>query len=370
MDIGRRIKTAREAIGYTLEKASQQSGIGKSSLSEFENSKREPKFSQLAKLAEVYRKSIDFFLSDQLLPPEIPLWREPPSTEEEKKQTEARFFQLCQQYHRLEVLTDELQREKKLPEPDVKRIEEFDYWQAESFARKANKEFPLGDIPTASLKQILEESYYVKILYLDFVGSSISTVSEVFGPAILLNKTNKQWRRSYDLAHELFHILTWRIFRSGDKTSYTADEEEEKLANAFASRLLMPQEPLVQKVRNRANPEGGITFDQLEDIAREYDVSLIALIYRLSSIFKFKKEDTQKYREAAERWLQFRNPRKSKEPETLPERYCDLAIRALREGKLSLMQFAKYMDIGYKKAQEYLMEDEDFKDAKVTIPIT
>ena len=40
MNIGERLKIARNAIGYTLEKASQESGIGQSSLSEFENDKR------------------------------------------------------------------------------------------------------------------------------------------------------------------------------------------------------------------------------------------------------------------------------------------------------------------------------------------
>ena len=62
-------------------------------------------------------------------------------------------------------------------------------------------------------------------------------------------------------------------------------------------------------------------------------------------------------------------PRESEKPETLPARYCDLAQRALRDGRLSLIQFAKYMGISYKKAQEYLMDDEDFADEKFTIPV-
>ena len=37
MDIGSRLKTARKAIGYTIEKASTISEIGQSSISEFEN---------------------------------------------------------------------------------------------------------------------------------------------------------------------------------------------------------------------------------------------------------------------------------------------------------------------------------------------
>jgi len=57
MQIGQRLRLARQAVGYTIQKASREAGIGESSISEFENSKREPKFSQLAKLAEAYKKN-------------------------------------------------------------------------------------------------------------------------------------------------------------------------------------------------------------------------------------------------------------------------------------------------------------------------
>ena len=84
MDIGQRLKIAREAIGYTLKKASQESEIGESSISEFENSKREPKFSQLSRLAEVYRKTIDIFLSDEPIIEDTVLWRDNPDSTESR----------------------------------------------------------------------------------------------------------------------------------------------------------------------------------------------------------------------------------------------------------------------------------------------
>ena len=55
MNIGQRLKNARETIGYTQKKVSELTGVGESSISEFENNEREPKFSQLSKLAEVYK---------------------------------------------------------------------------------------------------------------------------------------------------------------------------------------------------------------------------------------------------------------------------------------------------------------------------
>ena len=363
MNIGRRLKIAREAIGYTQTKAAEESGIGESSISEFENSKREPKFSQLSRLAEVYKKKIEFFFVDKPIIEKVMLWRDKPNAEEEKKKTEEEFYQLCQQYRDLEILVDEV-KQPKLLVPDITEPEKFDYDQAELFAKEVQKKFRLGDVPIASLKQILEEIYYVKIFYLNFPGSAISTVSQEFGPAILLNARNKQWRRSYDLAHELFHIFTWDIFRARSKIK---SDYEDKFANAFASRLLMPEESIKDRVKESLNSEGQISLGQLDDMAREFDVSLAALIYRIASIYKFKKEDTEKYINSAERYLTFLKPRPSYQPAKLPERYCDLALRALRERKLSLMQFAKYMDISYRKAQEYLTEEEGFTDETISI---
>ena len=365
MDIGRRLKNARDAIGYTLEKAEKESGIGASSLSEFENGKREPKFSQINVLAEVYKRSIDFFLTDKLPVEPVMLWRDGPGSQEEKKETEAEFRRLCQQYHKLELCTAEM-RKAMLPQPDVTNADQFSWPQAELFARKVQKELCLGDIPSASLKKILEERYYVKIFHLEFSGSAISTVSEEFGPAVLLNSRNVAWRRNYDLAHELFHLLTWGIFRAKSKEP---SENEDKLADSFASKLLMPDESLKQRIASMANEQGEARLEQLDDLAREFGVSPDATVYRVANLYRIRKEDTEKFLAAAKQLAKLHKSRESDKVKTLPERYCDLAQRALRDGRLSLMQFAKYMGISYKEAQEYLTDDEGFTDEEISIPV-
>jgi len=81
VDIGKKLKIARNAIGYTLERASQESRIGQSSINEFEHNKREPKFSQLSKLADVYKKKIEFFLTDKPIIEKVMLCRDKPSDE-------------------------------------------------------------------------------------------------------------------------------------------------------------------------------------------------------------------------------------------------------------------------------------------------
>lgn len=365
MNIGQRLKIARETIGYTQKKVSELTGLGESSISEFENNEREPKFSQLSKLADVYKRSIDFFLTDSLPAEPIMLWRDGPTNEEELKETEAEFRRLCQQYHKLELCTSDI-RKAVFPQPDVVNPDQFSWLQAESFARKVNNDLCLGDIPSTSLKRILEERCYVKIFHLEFTGSAMSTISEEFGPAVLLNGRSVHWRRNYDLAHELFHILTWSFFRVKNKEP---NEIEEKLANSFASNLLMPEESLKQRIAALIDKQEQAPLDRIDDLAREFGVSLDAMVYRISTLFRIKKEDTEQYLAAAKKLAEFHKQRESDRPEKLPERYCDLAQRALRNGRLSLIQFAKYMGISYKKAQEYLMDDEAFMDEKITIPI-
>jgi len=368
MDIGRRLKIAREAIGYTLKQASQESKIGESSISEFENSKREPKFSQLSKLAEIYRKTVEFFFSDESPIENLMLWRDAPSIDEEIKQTESEFRQLCEQYHNLELLMC-AKRSIRLPQPEVTKPEEFNCTQANLLAEKTQKEFLLGDIPSMSLKQTLEEKYYVKIFHLGFSGSAISTRSEQFGPAILLNRRNKLWRRNFDLAHELFHLLTWGIFRTGAPESTEPSQVEEKFANGFASRLLLPTDSVKNKIDSASGQDGKVSFEALDEIAREFGVSLDSLLWRMLYLYNKSVEEIERYIEHANKLRMTRPLRESDKPDRLPERYCSLAIRALNEGKLSLMQFAKYMDMSYRQAREYLTEDEDFKDEKISISL-
>jgi len=107
----------------------------------------------------------------------------------------------------------------------------------------------------------------------------------------------------------------------------------------------------------------------LDEIAREFGVSLEALLWRMLYLYNKPVEEIDKYIEQAKKVKTSRPLRRSDEPDKLPERYCSLAIRALREGKLSLMQFAKYMDLSYQQAHQYMSGDEDFTDEKVSISV-
>lgn len=371
MDISKRLKIARKAVGYTLDEVAQNTGIAKSSLSEFENSRREPKFSHLSKLAEQYRRTIEFFLTEEPLVENIFLWREKSDDQKSRIQAEVEFQQLCEQYHNLEIITNELNK-TNLPVINERACspEDFSFEKAEDLASTTYKDFGNGEIPGAALKSRLEEKYCVKIFYLDFKGSAISTLSSEYGPAIMLNSQNKKTRRSFDLAHELFHILTWKLFRKPKEISSEPSQREETLANIFASKLLMPEDVLKHKINQCKNSSGGITIEKLQDISREFVVSTEALFWRLNRLYNWNTADTKKYIQLGKQLNHIYRPIESQKPDKYPERYCDLARRALNEGKLSLLQFAKYMELTYKEAEKYLTDENDVSKKEIQISIT
>ncbi|HSW02209.1 MAG TPA: XRE family transcriptional regulator [Sedimentisphaerales bacterium] len=367
MQIGERLRNARNAIGCTLEKVAEGTGIGQSSLCDFENGKREPRFSQLSRLAEFYRRPIDFFLSDSPVAEEVMLWRDPPAQSEQIKKTETEFRQLCEQYHRLELLMGE-SKDAGLPQAKGSR-EKFTFRNAARLAESFQTQFLPGEIPSSSLRQVLEERFLVKVFHLPFSGSAISFLSPQFGPAVLLNSGSTLWRRNFDLAHELFHLLTWSIFRPVSCEGCVATEQEEKLADAFASRLLLPTDAVTNRVDDLKDEKGEVGMEMLDEIAREFGVSLDALLWRLLYLYNKDVDEIQRLIQQGRKMKLMRPPRLSDRPDPLPERYWSLAVRALRDGKLSLIQFAKYTGLSYKQAQEYLTDRENLADEETSISV-
>jgi Zn-dependent peptidase ImmA (M78 family) len=153
----------------------------------------------------------------------------------------------------------------------------------------------------------------------------------------------------------------------GDSTDIEPTEREEQFANAFASRLLLPTDIVKNRIESAINENREISFEALDEIAREFAVSLDALMWRLLYLYNKPVEHIENYIAHAKNIIDILPKRKSDEPEELPERYWRLATRALREGRLSLMQFAKYTGISYKDAQKYLLEDKDVADEKIPI---
>lgn len=60
--IGRKVREAREAIGITQKELGKKLGYSAMGISHFENGSRELKFSDIKKIATIFKKELSFFL--------------------------------------------------------------------------------------------------------------------------------------------------------------------------------------------------------------------------------------------------------------------------------------------------------------------
>lgn len=353
-ELQKRVRSARDAAGLTQQQVAEKTGIDDSSISKFENGQTEPRLGQLEKLSEAYHLPLGYFFGQSQPGDQVVRWRKQPS---DTKEIESRFLELCRRYHQLEIWTGQIRRTPLPPLDDGQ--ERFGYPQAQKMATDARNAFRLGDRPGQRLAGILGEVYGVRIFHMDIGDSGVAGCahSDEFGNAILLNKNCTSWRRNFDLAHELFHLLTWERFGGGDHVC-RPDSQQEKLATCFAGNLLLPEEIVKNALEQAADESHKIGFSQLDAIAREFDVSLESLFWRMHFLYNWEEQKTKQYILMGKDFIRTVLRNDTSPPELLPERYRALAIEALQEGKISVGRFAQFMDVSRQEAQRFVTAEE------------
>lgn len=366
MSLNERLKQARLALKLTIGAVEEKSGIGASTISEFENGKREPRLPQLKTLADAYQRPISFFLEEGEPALEVVLWRKKP-TSPQAEQVQMRLLGLADQYHNLEVWCDD-HEPCELPSGTGK-AGSYSYADAERLAYHVRHELGLGERPGQTLLRVLEEVCKVKVFHLAFdpTGSAACTLSSKFGAAVLLNRSHVRWRRNFDLAHELFHLLTWNVFRqTGSSGEIEASEWEEKLATCFARNLLMPQEVVRVSVNPRLDESKKLGFDALFEVARQFDVSVEALLWQMAFVYRIPSETIKSHVERFRLQMGFWDDRERDDPAERPLRFHALARQALRKGLISAGRYAEFLGISRREAMQVVEQDAS-EDAEVEV---
>ena len=198
---------------------------------------------QLRRLAEVYNRSIDYFLSPTLVFSTDVSFRFPVKQREVRnfellaRKTMIEVEELCRAHRELEALLDRPKRFRLRAYP--KELE------AEELAMKVRQDLGLGYRPIRDLYGILRRQGVI-IIELEIpedVFSGSSCWHEEYGPAIVINIGDFPPRRHFTLAHEYAHLLrregTIICGHKLDRFS-TLDVDEERLASQFAASFLIP----------------------------------------------------------------------------------------------------------------------------------
>jgi Zn-dependent peptidase ImmA (M78 family)/transcriptional regulator with XRE-family HTH domain len=373
--IGGRLRQEREALNFTLRHVATQLGFKNyQTLSSIESGERPVKAWELMKLAQTYHRDVEFFLMPRQKEQQQQkvLWREPSRTAKTML-AERKLLSFCQNFGRLTDLAGEAKSEPHaalLPVDQSKlRREQFRY--VSKLAEDYRRYLDLGGRPACALPAALENRLGILVLYLDLedAGSAAATSGST-GHAILVNSADIPWRRNYDLGHEFFHVVTWGRFSDSEIYETPRNNKKslaEQLADAFASTLLLPADEVREQFLNKLE-DGKVTYASLIEIAREFDVSTDALLWRLVNLKLLSREEVIEAlgtRVLKEMERERRTKSLAGEGPYLSARYINLAIKAFLMGQVSKARFAEYVGIPFSEVPLFLEkwgydEDEDY----------
>jgi XRE family transcriptional regulator, fatty acid utilization regulator len=366
-----RIKDLRRKMALTQEELAREAGFpAHQTISEIERGGRDVKAWELAKIAKALQTEVQYLIAETEPARPSVLWRDYPGTPASAQ--EARFLKRCQQYAELELLLGEK------PSRDLPRMEfepeSSTYGDVQLAASEVGKALGLGSRPSSSLETILEGNYAVKIWYEDLgaAGSAASAIGE-FGYGILMHREQAPWRRNFSFAHVLFHLVTREgLTQEALGKNQWLIEKVEKLAQEFAASLLLPADVL-QAEFDRLVVGGKVSYGDLISLARDFDVSTQALLWRLVHCRRLQEAAVQKvlddpaFRKAdrdtmAGHW---------RDPSPLPERFVRLAFRAYKKGLVSRSRLAELLETSLidlpAMLAEYGFEENDEYEAEALL---
>ena len=347
--IGERLRSARELLGLKLNEVAERMGFNHyQTLSYIEKGTRPIKVSELTKLSKIYSRDYTYFLTESEPPaPEVGLiWRRDAS-KPVSKEVHAQIKHTLENYDLLESLTSEAKPPGLIPWEYKENG--FNYNDVRGRAERLTRELGLGYRPGVNLASVLSEKHNLKIVFLEMgEEGSGATAHGDLGLAFIVNANDAPWRRNFDLAHELFHYLSMKTYPIEELPEYdlSAQDLPEKLANAFASALLLPRESITSEINNKVKGKR-ITLIDLIGIAQEFAVSTEALLWRMVSLNIIKKEDVEQLMSLPEFSALDKEQRRGKnEPAPqFSQRFVALGLKAMEQGKISKGKFCEIFGI-------------------------
>ncbi|MBU2774269.1 ImmA/IrrE family metallo-endopeptidase [Acidithiobacillus ferrooxidans] len=296
--IGYRVKFARDSKGYSQEElAGKLSFKDRQSVSDMENGKRNILPSELETLSRELGYEMDFFLDPFAVSGEGSFsWRASPDLD---STAVFDFEQRAGQWVGLMRWTQDTLGVTRNPlgyrlNLTTKSSFEDAVIAAEALVTKLS----LGNIPAEKLVGVIENELDIPVLFVDTIsGEAVSISGAVCHlpemQVILVNRNENHTRMYYDLAHELFHVLTWSDMKpehiESDELILCNDKKRtEQLADNFAAALLMPEKTLDNLIDKRFLSDS----EHLLQVANKIHVSPSALAWRLFNM-KWITEQTK-----------------------------------------------------------------------------
>jgi Zn-dependent peptidase ImmA (M78 family)/transcriptional regulator with XRE-family HTH domain len=270
-EVGGRVATARQRAGFTQSELADRLGVHRSTVTRIESGQRQIDALELARLAELLGRSVEWFLTEA--PPTIASRRVGLSADQDVQRLEDELERTARDVELLIEINSMSMTSASLHSGVTTLVE------AEAGALQARALLECEHGPLIDLQRAVERVGLLAFsldLGPGVIDGGYVRVGDV-GVA-LVNGTADPGRRRFNLAHELGHHLL--------ADEYTADfglgvaasrEDREALINAFAIHLLMPRSSIIVRW-DTLSAQLDDKRSRLVMLAAEYRVSWTAAI--------------------------------------------------------------------------------------------
>lgn len=282
--IGNRVRFARERLGWNQKELSDRLGFkDRQTLSSIETGLRKVSSSELLTLIKVLGRGLEYFTDPFLLVGEGSFCWRAVAEAGLLDSIEGKAAGWIAMYR---SLGDQL-GESVLPlVPQLGITDRSSFEETWSAAERLVSQWELGEYPARRLADVVEKELRTLVLYVDMTGGVSGAACHLpdFN-TILINRREPEGRRTFDFAHELFHIMTWQVLPperidSGNPSSRKG-KRVEQLANNFAGALLMPRESLKVAWEGFTESRNPDIHERINNLANEFQVTASALYVRL-----------------------------------------------------------------------------------------
>lgn len=365
--LGRRLQLTREQAAITQEETANELGVTPSAISQYESGKRRVDALTLDHLARLYGVPVSYLLGQDRSKPE---WEEILQRQSEELSTAGKrgISELIEKIHQFEELFRVTGSEfPSPPHPPFESLppRRFTDRDVATWAERSRRHFDLGNAPLPGIRSFLAARGY-QTFSISF-GNGERDLSGLYfqhpelGSIIALNEDEAYTRRHFTMAHEfahgLFHYHVPAILCRSQST-----DPYERFADRFAAHFLMPSDALADRLQD-LNTSKVNTPEQIIHLARYFGTSYGAMHTRLSTERLLARTDTshwdiQPVTRARQLGYTVLDYEFGKRPLPLEDRfprdYLDLALRALRDERLSLRRVAELLDISHLELEELL----------------
>ncbi|RUU61051.1 XRE family transcriptional regulator [Mesorhizobium sp. M2C.T.Ca.TU.002.02.1.1] len=344
--IGTRIKALREQRKLSQDELSRAFGFkDRQTLSAIETGERKVAADELLRAAEILGVRMDYFTDPFLLAGDGQFsWRQTGVDGDKLRGYEEAAGRFIAAFR---TLGRQVGHKPPLIRPTLSLTRQSSYDDAIAAGERFAAEFGLGDVPARRLAEIMAEKLGILVLMVDPIeGVSGAACQLPELDVVLINRNEVAGRRHFDLAHELFHIMTWKEMPPEhiEEAMPVKRSRVEQLADNFASALLMPS-AVLDRFGDWAQLTEAALTDRLNEVADELLVTSQALRWRLFGMGRLSREQNMAISDDTLRNNGRNKPGKQTPPPLFSKPFVRIVATALDEGKTSMRRIASILGL-------------------------